>query len=225
MATRQLAASPPGALDDMREHCATLEETIRELEGKNETLRREAARWRERARNAIASERLTQLQSGPRSVPLSPRLGGSQMTGASPRAASAAGSPRAAALPVTPMFGCASTLGGTVAPVGSGGAAGGMSSEDLARLHAELEWHKTEAEHERARQRAFLEALWRSEKFTQVQKVRAAELLREQVDAAEAEAQRPEIPEPVKPMMSVGGGGGGSSPLVGNLALSRPRRA
>jgi hypothetical protein len=62
--TSQLTECPPGAFEAMRQQCARLEATIQQLEMKNVSLRRDAARWRDRARGAIASERLLQMQSG-----------------------------------------------------------------------------------------------------------------------------------------------------------------
>ena len=64
-----LAASPPGAYEALKVDCERMQAHVRQLEMKMTTMRREVLRWRERARGAIASERMLQLKSGPVSLP------------------------------------------------------------------------------------------------------------------------------------------------------------
>ena len=205
----QLAESPPGALLAMRHQCSRHEETIRELERKNLLMRSETNRWRERARGAMASERLTMLQSGPVSL-LSPR--------------SAALSPRSAALApggaadATMLF---QSKGGWQSsgqyPASSGFPGGGApTADDIARLRAELSYHRSEAEHEKARQRTFLANVLASSSFSQAQKQKLAEMLRDKVELDEQEAAIADISSPRQPE---------GAPMVGSLALARPRRA
>lgn len=201
--SEQLAASPPGALAALTAQCARHEAAIALLEQKNATLRREVTRWRERAKGALASERLTMLQAGPRAMALPVRaataIGVCAAGGGldSPRGASARGSPRGS------------------------GAGGGASMDELPRLRAELDYHRAEAERELLRQRSFQAALWSSDAFSLPQKQKATEMLRALGDGAEDDT----------PGLADLLGGPASArepadaPLVGNLAVSRRGRA
>ena len=194
----QLANSPPGALDAMTDRCEKLEGVIRQLEMRNVTLKRDSTRWRERARGALASERLAQLQSHLQMpaapAALSPRGGGSALLLPSPLGAS--------------------DLGG-----------GAPAVAEAVQLRAELEFHRGEADYERGRQRAFLEALWRAPTLTQLQKQRVAELLRTS-EASEADVALHPAPSPRdSPRRPATSASSSFEPLAGSLALSRPRRA
>ena len=74
--TGQLATSPPGALAEAQLANSRAAATIQQLEAKNMTLRREASRWRDRARGALASERLIQLSSSAAAMPWPATSGG-----------------------------------------------------------------------------------------------------------------------------------------------------
>ena len=199
----QLAESPPGALEAMREQCARHEETVRALEATNLKLRSEVSRWRDRARGAMASERLTMLQSGPVAL-LSPRSAQRARGGAE----------------ATMLFASMNKLGGGDGGFGGGGYGGGgypgsaPSAEEIARLRAELSYHRSEAEHERARQRGFLESVLSSAGFSQAQKQKLAAMLRDKVEVDEAQEALAEMSSPRGP----------EAPMVGSLALARPRR-
>lgn len=72
--SEQLASSPPGALEAARAALAKRNATIHQLELKCQRAQAEAARWRERTRGAVASERLSQLRGGLAGSMVSPRL-------------------------------------------------------------------------------------------------------------------------------------------------------
>lgn len=155
--TAQLAANPPGALEAERLANKRAQAAIHQLEQKNMTLRREVQRWKDRAKGALASERLLALQSGPSSMPPPATSGGSRLFSGD--------------------------------PFGDEGSESERAAEERARIRAELEYWRSEAEHEKARQRAFHEALWRSEAFTQVQKVKAMGWLRDPPGMQSADGQ------------------------------------
>jgi hypothetical protein len=67
--TSHLASSPPGGLEAAQLANKRAAAAIQQLEQKNMTLRREVLRWRDRAKGALASERLLALHKGPGSVP------------------------------------------------------------------------------------------------------------------------------------------------------------
>ena len=177
----RIAAAPPGALEAAQAQIERHETAIRSLEQRNAGLRREVARWRERARGALASERLTMLQSGPLSIPAPPLDGGSSVFGA--------GIDKAAAH-------AASQLG-----IGGGGrpktaAAGGGSSssstmiemqEEVLRCKGEVEFYREDAERERRRQKNFTEKVWASETLRYHQKREVVFLLSQVTEAEERE--------------------------------------
>lgn len=144
--TSHLASSPPGALEAAQLANKRAAATIQQLEQKNMTLRREVMRWRDRAKGALASERLMALHNGPGSVPrptsgsVPGRFGGDPFdeTSESERVA-----------------------------------------EEFARLKAESNYWREEAEHEKQRQRAFHEALWQNPAFSQAQKLKVMACLRD----------------------------------------------
>lgn len=154
----QLANYPPGALESSKRHAARLEAFVEKLEKRCAMLRRDSAMWQERARAAIASERLVQLHSGDESM-------------------TALGTPRHV---VTPRSGRGRA---SVAFAGSGGGWGGGRSEadedEIGRLRAEVNCLQDTEDNEKTRLRAFQQALWNSDGFTLVQKQKVMSWLRD----------------------------------------------
>ena len=208
--SEHLVTSPPGALAESRAQCAKQEAAINELEMKNVTLKRENARLRDRARGAIASERMAQLKAGPHALP-SPARQADEFPIRGAAAAAMLQSELGGGVPGAVALGRLSAQ--LSAPILKSSAA------EIGRLHAEVDFHRAEAEHERRRQRSFQERLWRSEAFSQAQKLKAIKMLREPDE--EDEQQLDDISASPRAITAPGQ----TSPLVGNLALARPRRA
>ena len=140
------AANPPGALDDLRVRVAHAEAVAADATELVANARKEAASWKTKARQLIASQRLAELQ----------KAGvGEGVNGA-----------RGVWPPAAP--GARAT-----------DADGGTAKAELAQLKAEVAHWRSEAAHEIARQRAFQEALWADDRFTQTTKQRIGALLRE----------------------------------------------
>ena len=142
------------------------------LEGKNAQLRAEVARWRERAKHALASERLVQLKSGLPSSMVPPSV--------APSPLKLLNRDRDPYREVDPSH---------------------NNPDDPVRLRAQIAYWQGEAEAEKARQRGFHEALWASETFSQGQKVKATTWLRQPPPAAAHAADhannlRPPSPPP-----------------------------
>lgn len=203
--SEQLATSPPGALAQLRQQCARHEATIAQLETRAVGLRRESTRWRERARGALASERLTQLTGAPAAMP--PPARASFSSRAPPTAADDSSA--------------AST-------------ADGEEVDEAVRAQAEADFWRREAEHEVQRQRLFQQALWASEELSQKQKQRLMAWLREPpTPPADDTLPTPQSVSMSSPRDAPGIGGGrggdsGSFPWSEQgqpLSHARPRRA
>jgi chromosome segregation ATPase len=144
--SHHLAECPPHALHAARDTIARHERTIKQLETSLHTLRAEVARWRDRARGAVANERLTQLRSD---------LPNTMVPPPATRPASHNGVGR------------------------DGRGREDDPANDPALLRGEIEFCREETEVERERQRGFLETLWASDSFSQLQKHRLTAWLRQ----------------------------------------------
>ena len=154
--SEQHASTPPGALAAARAALLKHEATIRHLEVKNHTLRTEAKRWRERTSAAVASERLVQLKGGAPFSMVTPQL-----------------------VAPPPLAMLADTNRDARGGEGGHGDVGAGNPDDATRLRAERDWWRAEAVHEQQRQKAFHEALWASDAFTQAQKQKLTTWLRQ----------------------------------------------
>ena len=157
-----LAASPPGAYEALKADCERMQAHIRQLEMKMTTMRREVLRWRERARGAIANERMLQLNSGPVSLPGPARA-----------------NLEAALLDGSIMSGVASTPSLLESPSEA-------EEQEQLKLRTEVEYGQEELRLERERQIAFQHVLWAASEFTQPQKLKLMAWLRSPPEGAPA---------------------------------------
>ena len=140
------AGNPPGVVEDLRARVAHAEARADDAAELMENARREAASWKTKARQLIASQRLAELHGG----------GGGGSGG---------GGGGSGGRPAVPTW-------------SDGGDRAAAAKEEIARLKAAAAHWRGEAAHEIARQRAFAEAVWASDAFTQTQKQRIGALLR-----------------------------------------------
>ena len=133
----QLAANPPGALDEARARGDRLATLVAQLERRCDDLRSETVRWRGRANTAIAGERLVQLHAGPAAMVRPGGAGASAATGAADTAA------------------------------------------ELQKLRTDVAFWRDEATQEREWQSGFQQALWASSAFSEQQKSRLMQMLRQ----------------------------------------------
>lgn len=142
------------------------------LERTCHTLRAEVSRWRDRAKGALASERLVQLKQGLPSSMFVPAVAANPLALLAKDKSARTETPHAIALANAKSVGR-----------GERSSANGDYEEedpdDPMRLRARIEYWRAEAEHEQQRQKAFQTALWASEHFSMAQKQKAVAWLRQ----------------------------------------------
>lgn len=188
--TEQLTSNPPGALTSAQVALRGQAVEMRRMERVCDQLRREAERWRDRAKNSLASERLVQLKNGPSAM---------VVPGVAPNSLSLLAADKSARVqtPHALQLAQAKAAGGAAGAAQAAGAAAsdpdmeGPDEDDPLRLRAQVDYWRGEAEHEQMRQRAFGQALWGAADLTQAQKLKVMAWLRQPPEVDEGAGTDP----------------------------------